>query len=69
MDRRYNYSPLIALAIWLIFFEDEDDEEGKLGRNLVGWSLIFTALSISLDQMAVGFSIGLIDIPIALLLV
>lgn len=66
MDRRYNYIPLIALAIWLICFEDE---EGKLGRNLVGWSLIFTALSIILDQMAVGFSIGLIDIPIALLLV
>jgi manganese efflux pump family protein len=57
---------LLAVAVWLIFFEDEDQEEEKLERTLIGWTLILTALSISLDELAVGFSIGLFDVPIAL---
>ncbi|MFD1676457.1 manganese efflux pump MntP family protein [Alicyclobacillus fodiniaquatilis] len=60
---------LLAVAVWLIFFEDEDDEEEKLERNLVGWTLILTALSISLDELAVGFSIGLVGVPIALTII
>jgi manganese efflux pump family protein len=31
---------LLSVAMWLIFFEDEDEEEEKLERNLVGWTLI-----------------------------
>ncbi len=57
---------LIAISIWLIFFEDEEEEEEKLGRNLIGWTLITTAISISLDELAVGFSIGLIGVPVFL---
>jgi putative Mn2+ efflux pump MntP len=60
---------LLAVSVWLIFFEDEDDEEEKLERSLVGWTLIVTALSISLDELAVGFSIGLVGIPIVLTIV
>jgi len=56
---------LLTVAVWLIFFEDEDDEEEKLKRNLIGWTLVVTALSISLDELAVGFSIGLIGVPVA----
>jgi len=60
---------LIVVAVWLIFFEDEDNEEEKLDRNLIGWTLVITALSISLDELAVGFSIGLIGVPVALTIV
>lgn len=60
---------LIGVSIWLIFFDDEDEEEERLGRNLVGWTLITTALSISLDELAVGFSIGLIGVPVFLTVV
>ena len=59
---------LLALAVWLIFFADERDDE-RLERNLAGWSLVVTALSISLDELAVGFSIGLIGVPILLTIV
>lgn len=60
---------LLIVAVWLIFFEDDDEEEEKLERGLVGWSLIVTALSISLDELAVGFSIGLIGIPVILTII
>ena len=57
---------LVAVAVWLIFLANEDDEEEKLERNLVGWTLVVTALSVSVDELAVGFSIGLIGVPVAL---
>lgn len=57
---------VLGVAVWLMFFEDEDAEEEKLERDLVGWTLILTALSISLDELAVGFSIGMIGVPVAL---
>lgn len=60
---------LIGVAVWLLFFEDEEEEEEKLERNLVGWTLILTALSISLDELAVGFSIGLIGVPVILTII
>ena len=60
---------LLGVAVWLMFFEDEDDEEEKLERELVGWTLILTALSISLDELAVGFSIGMIGVPVALTII
>jgi putative Mn2+ efflux pump MntP len=60
---------LLGVAVWLVFFEDEDEEEEKLERNLVGWTLVITAVSISLDELAVGFSIGLVGVPIALTIV
>jgi putative Mn2+ efflux pump MntP len=59
-------SALLAIAVWLIFFEDEDKKEGKLARDLIGRTLLITALSISIDELAVGFSIGLVGVPIAL---
>ena len=55
---------LLGVAIWLLLFEDEEEEEEKLERNLIRWTLIITDLSISLDKLAVGFSIGFIDVPV-----
>lgn len=55
---------LLAVAMWLMFFEDEDGGEEKLERELAGWSLVLAALSMSLDELAVGFSIGMIGVPV-----
>lgn len=55
---------LVLLAVWLIFFEDDDED--RMRGSLVGSALILTALSISLDELAVGFSIGLIGIPVVI---
>jgi manganese efflux pump family protein len=57
---------LLGLGGWLFFFDDDDDEKELLKKRFVGWSLFFTAISISLDELAVGFSIGLIGVPVLL---
>ncbi len=41
----------------------------RLQRSLKGWALILTALSVSLDELAVGFSIGLVGVPIMLTII
>jgi manganese efflux pump family protein len=55
---------LIGVGGYLMFFEDDDDD--KLDRPLAGWGLILTALSISLDELAIGFSISLVHVPLIL---
>ncbi|HBQ96774.1 MAG TPA: hypothetical protein DD856_18710 [Sulfobacillus sp.] len=60
---------LLGVAVWLLAFHDEDDEDERLEGNLGGWTLILTALSVSLDELAVGFSIGLVGVPVALTII
>ncbi|WAH38151.1 manganese efflux pump MntP [Alicyclobacillus dauci] len=55
---------LILLAIWLTFFDHDDDDNTKFERDLIGWTLILTALTVSLDELAVGFSVALVGVPV-----
>jgi putative Mn2+ efflux pump MntP len=55
---------LVGVASWLLVIEKGEDE--RIGRQLIGWTLIATAVSISLDELAVGFSIGLLGVPVLL---
>ena len=56
---------LIGLGIYLIFFEDDDEEDKlKQGLRLRGWAFLLMLFTISLDELAVGFSIGLVGIPV-----
>lgn len=66
----------IAIAVLLAFglytllgSEDEDDE--RLGRliHLRGTSAILLGVSISLDELAIGFTLGLLRLPAALVIV
>ena len=54
---------LLAVAAWFLFGNGEDG--GQQGRRLTGWTLFISALGVSLDELAAGFSAGLIGIPIA----
>ena len=47
---------LLGVGVWLLF---EDDEDGLFHKGTAGWVLFLTALTISLDELAVGFSVGL----------
>ncbi|WP_168122881.1 manganese efflux pump [Paenibacillus sp. HB172176] len=57
---------LIGVAIYFLFFDDDDDERTAFGQSLAGWPLLAAAIGISLDELAVGFSAGLMQMPIML---
>jgi manganese efflux pump family protein len=66
---------LCALGVWLWWQErgeadDDDKSEGEAATiaraaTATGWGVIGLALSVSLDELAVGFSFGVLRVPIA----
>ncbi|MDF2713389.1 MAG: hypothetical protein K0R28_314 [Paenibacillus sp.] len=55
---------LIGVAIYLVLFDRDQDESEAFERPLAGWALITVAIGIGLDELAVGFTAGLIQLPI-----
>lgn len=57
---------VIAIGAWTLLHGDSDDEEEKARRlvNAHGAALIGLGISISLDEMAIGFSLGLTRLPL-----
>jgi len=56
---------LIGLGLYVLLVEDEAGETEKLGQftGALGWGTLLLGLSISLDELAIGFSLGLLDLP------
>jgi manganese efflux pump family protein len=56
---------LAALAAWMLLHEDEAESE-KVGQLASGHGLVLLALglSISLDELAIGFTIGLLHLSL-----
>jgi len=52
-----------ALAIREALAGDDDDEGGK-AQAVEGRQLLLTGLSVSLDELAVGFSLGVLRVPL-----
>ena len=61
---------VIAIGAWMLLAGEKDEEE-RAGRVLssTGLALIALGLSISLDELAIGFSIGLARLPVAAVIV
>lgn len=61
---------LIALGLWMLLSRGEEEEE-RAARLLSahGLPLIGLGLSISLDELAIGFSLGLTGLPIVAVVV
>ncbi|RUS45797.1 manganese efflux pump [Cohnella sp. AR92] len=57
---------LIGVAIYFLIWDKDDEESRVLSQPLSGWPLAVAAIGISLDELAVGFSAGLLEMPIAL---
>jgi len=58
---------LLLIGVGIYLFLDDDGEETKpFERKLAGWPLLATAIGISLDELAVGFTAGFIQVPIFL---
>jgi putative Mn2+ efflux pump MntP len=59
---------LIALGGWTLWPKSDDGEEER-ARSLTGargLALIGLGVSISLDELAIGFSLGLVALPVAI---
>jgi manganese efflux pump family protein len=70
---------LAGVGLWMIVKErgdDKDDKQEEWGKDdeavriagavsRRGWALVGLALSVSLDELAVGFSFGVLSFPLA----
>jgi manganese efflux pump family protein len=54
---------LTLLGVWMLVHEDDDERE-RVGRLASGHGLVLIALSISLDELAIGFTIGLLHLSL-----
>ena len=61
---------VIAIGAWMLLAEDEDEQD-KAGRLATsrGLALIALGVSISLDELAIGFTIGLAHLPVTAVIV
>jgi putative Mn2+ efflux pump MntP len=53
---------LVALGLYVLLFEDDEASAGEL-TGALGWGTLLLGLSISLDELAIGLSLGLLDVP------
>lgn len=63
-----DYVAIVALAALglYILFTDEKKEEARIERFATsnGWAMAVVGLSVSLDELAIGFALGLARVPI-----
>jgi putative Mn2+ efflux pump MntP len=62
---------VIGIGAWMLVSREDDAEEEKAGRLAAtgGLAMIALGVSISLDELAIGFSIGLLRLPLLAALV
>jgi putative Mn2+ efflux pump MntP len=61
------YVAIVALAglgAYMLFGQDKDDERARRLVASTGTAMILLGLSVSLDELAIGFSLGLLNVPI-----
>ena len=61
------YVAIVALAglgAYMLFGQDKDDERVQRLVASTGTAMIVLGLSVSLDELAIGFSLGLLNVPI-----
>jgi putative Mn2+ efflux pump MntP len=61
---------VIAIGAWMLMAGDKDDDEMASRLNSSrGLALLALGMSISLDELAIGFSIGLARLPVTAVIV
>jgi len=55
---------LAAVGAYMLFGRDEDEERVRKLASARGPAMIGLGLSVSLDELAIGFSLGLLNVPI-----
>jgi len=60
---------VIAIGAWMLLAGDNDDEKASRITATRGLALIVLGISISLDELAIGFTIGLARLPATVVIV
>ena len=63
---------LAATGAWMLrpgTGEDGEEQSVRLLESARGWSVIALGLGISLDELAIGFGVGLLRLPLVLLVI
>lgn len=55
---------VIAIGAWLLLHGDDDEEAAGRLAGARGMALVGLGISISLDELAIGFSLGLVRLPL-----
>jgi putative Mn2+ efflux pump MntP len=56
---------VIGIGIWMLAGRDDDEEAADRMAGTRGWAVVALGISISLDELAIGFSLGLTRLPAA----
>ena len=57
---------LLLLGTFTLLHDDDDETQRAAGLAVArGWALVLVGLSVSLDEIAVGFTLGLLGVPVA----
>jgi putative Mn2+ efflux pump MntP len=56
---------LIAVGLYMVLADDEEPDGQRLA-SLHGWGAVALGISISIDELAIGFTLGLLRVPVAL---
>jgi putative Mn2+ efflux pump MntP len=62
---------LIGFGLYTLLGSQEDDADGERIADLAemrGWRSVALGISISLDELAIGFTLGLLRLPVALVI-
>jgi manganese efflux pump family protein len=60
---------LVGTGLWLLFDSDDDERLADRVLSASGWAVFTLGLAISLDELAIGFSLGLVGLPIAAVII
>ena len=56
---------VIAVGAWMLFAGEDEEETATRIDHSRGLALMALGVSISLDELAIGFSVGLVRLPLA----
>lgn len=55
---------VIGTGVWMLASGDHDEDEAKRLSGTHGLAVIALGVSISMDELAIGFSLGLVRLPV-----
>ena len=55
---------VVGIGLWMLLHDDDDEERAEQLVTARGTALIGLGLSISLDELAIGFGLGLSHLPV-----